>query len=342
MGEVASRYRLRRSNAALMILAMLCFGVASFYIGSGIHILHESQNSQSVLALSSNFTDGELTNLAEILTNAAMDDNKTVILAPLNSAWAKPGGILDVFLESFRVGEGTVPLLDHLVIIALDKDAYDHCLDTHKHCFRLEIDGVDLSVDQFYMSQDYVKMNKRRLYFQGIVLQLGFNFIFTDLDIVWLRSPIKHFSEDADFQVTCDRYSRTTPNMGLVYARSNERTIQLFSYWHTRNVIDHEHNEQEIFMKFRHSHEFLDLGIRLRYLSTRYFGGLCDRSSMDINTVCTMHVNCCKGTAKKAADLKLVIEDWKVFKSTTTPEERKRIRFRAPRQCRKSLIEYLQ
>ncbi|TKY44903.1 hypothetical protein E2542_SST31186 [Spatholobus suberectus] len=45
--------------------------------------------------------------LESVLRNAAMKPNKTVIITTLNDAWAEPGSIFDLFLESFRLGEET-------------------------------------------------------------------------------------------------------------------------------------------------------------------------------------------------------------------------------------------
>ncbi|KAG6486900.1 hypothetical protein ZIOFF_055481 [Zingiber officinale] len=51
--------------------------------------------------------------LEKVLKEAAME-NKTVILTTLNAAWASPGSIIDLFFQSFRIGDGTRRLLDHL------------------------------------------------------------------------------------------------------------------------------------------------------------------------------------------------------------------------------------
>ncbi|THG14355.1 hypothetical protein TEA_018909 [Camellia sinensis var. sinensis] len=51
--------------------------------------------------------------LERVLKNAAMKDG-TVILTTLNEAWAAPNSIIDLFLESFRIGYGTRKLLNYL------------------------------------------------------------------------------------------------------------------------------------------------------------------------------------------------------------------------------------
>lgn len=103
-----------------------------------------------------------------------------MILTTLNEAWAAPGSVIDLFFESFRIGEGTGMLLNHLVIIALDAKAYSRCRELHKHCFSLETEGVDFSgKEAYFMTRSYLKMMWRRIDFLRSVLELGYNFVFT-------------------------------------------------------------------------------------------------------------------------------------------------------------------
>ena len=43
----------------------------------------------------------------------------------LNAAWASPGSVIDLFIDSFRSGVRTNLLLKHLVIVAFDWKAYE-------------------------------------------------------------------------------------------------------------------------------------------------------------------------------------------------------------------------
>ncbi|KAF9608612.1 hypothetical protein IFM89_010097 [Coptis chinensis] len=53
--------------------------------------------------------------LGRLLKNAPMDD-RTIILTTLNKEWAEPGSMLDLFLESFRIGiEKKVPDLKSIL-----------------------------------------------------------------------------------------------------------------------------------------------------------------------------------------------------------------------------------
>ncbi|XP_038978783.1 uncharacterized protein At4g15970-like [Phoenix dactylifera] len=116
--------------------------------------------------------------LERILKEAAMED-KTVILTTLNAAWASSGSIIDLFIESFRLGDGTPRLLNHLVIIAWDQKAYMRCMSIHFHCFALITDGVDSSEEERFMTLGYLNMMWRRIEFLRVVLEKGYNFIFS-------------------------------------------------------------------------------------------------------------------------------------------------------------------
>lgn len=125
--------------------------------------------------------------LAQVLKASAMED-KTVILTTLNAAWASAGSIIELFLESFHIGNDTSSLLDHLVIIAFDKKAYLWCMKIHRHCFALATTGIDFSVQENFMTDGYLKMMWRRIDFLRIVLEMGYNFIFT----VFSCKPLPH------------------------------------------------------------------------------------------------------------------------------------------------------
>ena len=105
--------------------------------------------------------------------------DKTVILAPVNAAWSAPGSLLDVFLDGFRKGDRTKKLLNHLVVVCLDDKAYKRCKLMHPHCYALKTEGVDFSTEKLFMTEDYLKMMWRRISFLRVVLELGYDFIFT-------------------------------------------------------------------------------------------------------------------------------------------------------------------
>jgi len=116
--------------------------------------------------------------LENILNEAAMKD-KTVILTTLNEAWAAPNSILDLFLESFRIGDRTRWLLNHLVIVALDPKAFIRCQAIHPYCYLLASEAIDFHEEALFMTPHYLRMMWRRIDFLRSVLELGYNFVFT-------------------------------------------------------------------------------------------------------------------------------------------------------------------
>ncbi|OMP00792.1 Nucleotide-diphospho-sugar transferase [Corchorus olitorius] len=118
-----------------------------------------------------------------VLLEASMP-NKTVIIAVANKAYVDQSvdaesTMLDLFLESFWLGEDTRPLLDHLVLVTVDQTAYDRCKFKRLHCYRLVTAGVDFGGEEVYMSEDFIKMMWSRTGFLLDVLKRGYNFIFT-------------------------------------------------------------------------------------------------------------------------------------------------------------------
>lgn len=99
----------------------------------------------------------------------------------MNQAWAEPNSLFDLFLESFRIGQGTQKLLQHVVVVCLDPKAFDRCSQLHPNCYYLETSGTDFSGEKLFATPDYLKMMWRRIELLTQVLEMGFNFIFTVL-----------------------------------------------------------------------------------------------------------------------------------------------------------------
>ncbi|KAF7821976.1 nucleotide-diphospho-sugar transferase family protein [Senna tora] len=264
--------------------------------------------------------------LEGVLRRASTED-KTVILATLNDAWIEPGSIFDLFLESFRIGNNTQKLTDHLVLVTWDSKAYNRCLALHPHCYQMETKGEgDYANDAFYMTPNYLHMMWRRTEFLSSVLQTGYSFVFTDLDIMWFRDPFQQFYKNTDFQIACDMFNgnpsdtRNLPNGGFLYVRSNPRTIDFYKLWLNSRAVYPTLNEQDVLNKIK-THRFVSQSnMTIRFLDTAYFGGFC-QASKDFNKVCTMHANCCVGIDNKINDLKILLEDWRKYMGLSQEEK---------------------
>ncbi|KAA8520420.1 hypothetical protein F0562_014676 [Nyssa sinensis] len=264
--------------------------------------------------------------LEEALDEASME-NKTLIIAVVNKAYVEQRDdryptMLDLFLESFWVGEETRSLLDHLLIVAVDQTAYDRCKFRRLHCYRLVTDGVDFKGEKLYMSDDFIKMMWRRTLFLSDVLKRGYNFIFTDADIMWLRNPFAKLSknESEDLQISTDVFEgnpwseQTLINTGFYYIQSNSKTISLFEMWHAMKSNSTGMKEQDVLASLMKKGVFRELGLRVRFLDTLYFSGFCS-DSRDVSAVTTVHANCCRSISAKVADLMAVLRDWRKYKA---------------------------
>ncbi|CAN6380717.1 unnamed protein product [Urochloa humidicola] len=264
--------------------------------------------------------------LERLLTAAVMADNKTVIMTFTNKAWTAPGSLQDLFLESFRVGDGTTPLLNHLIIIAVDANAYEACQRVHPLCYHLRDSSAAYTSEQVYMAKGYLEMMWRRNRFQVRVLQLGYSFVFTDMDIIWLRNPLLRVPIGADLVMSCDAYrhgedrpydlDRKAANSGFIYVRASDRMLEFYESWYAARVKYPGTNEQYVFdrekyvLPGRH-------GLLVQFVDTAYLSGFCELSK-DFNKVCTVHANCLVGLKDKLEKLTEVLAEWKQFRANTT------------------------
>ncbi|KAJ1280480.1 hypothetical protein BS78_04G235900 [Paspalum vaginatum] len=287
--------------------------------------------------------DTENVRLELVLQEASMD-NKTIILTTLNAAWASPGSIIDLFIDSFRRGVGTSSFLRHLVIVAFDWKAYKRCVKIHPYCFALTTEGMDFSEEKRFQTAGYLEMMWRRLDFLRVVLEKGYSFIFSDADIMWFRNPFPLFYSDGDFQIACDHYVgnatdlRNIANGGFNYVKSNDQSIEFYKFWYSSRFRYPGYHDQDVFNFIKHDPYTTDIGLTIKFLSTTYFGGICE-PSRDLNKVCTMHANCCIGLRSKIHDLKIMMEDWRNYMSMTPSLKRfGALSWRVPQNCSLSLL----
>ncbi|MCL7028298.1 hypothetical protein MKW94_003778 [Papaver nudicaule] len=329
---------LRRVLTLAMLIALVAVPCVIFYIDEyPLQFLRLSSPHDPSDSAPLNI---EQLKLDRVLKGASTKD-KTVILTTVNEAWAAPNSILDLFLESFKIGEDTKHLLNHLVISCLGQKAYERCLEIHPYCYALKADGVDFSKEAYFGSPDYVKVVWSKIDYQKSVLELGYNFVFTDADIMWFRDPFIRFYEDTDFQVSSDRYGlnnsydlKNNPNSGFEYVKSNNRTIQFYNLWYNSRLRYTNSNDQSVLSVIKNDPFIREIRLTIRFLDTLYFGGFCEPSK-DFNKVCTMHANCCFGAESKLHDLGLLLDDWRNY-TTSSPSDKRAWngKWRGAQECR--------
>ncbi|XP_008794873.3 uncharacterized protein LOC103710771 [Phoenix dactylifera] len=295
--------------------------------------LSPSTESMSFFRLqrSSNATEVVPKDELEAALERASMVNKTVIIAVLNKAYVEENGMLDLFLQSLREGEDTEFLIGHFLFVAVDQTAFNKCRALELHCHQLDTDGADFSKEVFYMSENFINMMWQRTLFLGDILRRGYSFIFTDMDVMWLRNPFAKLSYDGeDMQISCDFYNgrplddSNFINTGFYFVASNNRTIALFDEWHASRNNSAGMKEQDVLARMKSHGVFRQLGMKVRFLDTAYFSGFC-QDSKDFSKVTTVHANCCCSVKAKLIDLKAVLEAWKTFNGTsrvTWPERK--------------------
>lgn len=93
----------------------------------------------------------------------------------VDQEWAKPESLLDMLIKSFRIGERTKHLLNHLIVVALDDQALRYCLRTHPHCYLLK----DSRRNYESLSPDDLVADWRKKALVKEILELGYNIMFT-------------------------------------------------------------------------------------------------------------------------------------------------------------------
>ncbi|KAJ4798536.1 Nucleotide-diphospho-sugar transferase family protein [Rhynchospora pubera] len=274
-----------------------------------------------------------------LLQKAATDD-KTVIITSVNEAWATPNSLLDLFLESFHIGKNIEHLLSHLIIVALDPKAFERCKVLHDHCYQLKLNGVDFATEKVFMSEDYLQLVWEKLNLQQQILELGYNFLFTDVDVLWFQNPFKHITVYADITASCDIFVgnpeslRNSPNTGFFYLKSTDRTVEMLRYWReARNRFPPNH-EQYVFNMIKHE-LVTKVKVKVQFLDTFYFGGFCGHGN-DLNKICTIHANCCIHLDNKLHNLRNATAAWKKYISIPVIKDKKRRKkfiWQAPRLC---------
>ncbi|THU73091.1 hypothetical protein C4D60_Mb04t19150 [Musa balbisiana] len=250
--------------------------------------------------------------------------NKTLVISYLNKAYVEENGMLDLFLRSLKEGEDTAFLITHLFLITVDQTAFDRCKMHRLHCYRLVSEGLNFSKEQLFMSDGYINLVWQKVVVLGEVLKQGYNFIFTDMDIMWLRNPFSRLSlSGEDLQISCDYYNgrpyddSNHINTGFFYVASNNKTIKLFDMWfESRKTLKRMH-DQDVLEFLKSNGVFKRLGASVRFLDTLYFSGFCEVTK-NSKQVITVHANCCRSIKAKVDDLTETLEFWKKLKGTTT------------------------
>lgn len=161
----------------------------------------------------------------------------------------------------------------------------------------------------------------------------GFACLFTDIklvalqdtDVLWLRDPFPrlNLNDNIDLQISVDEFNGNQwsekgqrINTGFYMIKSNNKTIALFDEWYARKDNSTGKKEQDVLFELMRKGAFKRLGLRVRFLDTVFFSGICE-DSRDVRVVVTAHANCCRSIKAKVQDLKTIMFDWRRFRDSS-------------------------
>ncbi|XP_047056334.1 uncharacterized protein At4g15970-like [Lolium rigidum] len=330
-----------------LLPTLLLFFLASDRLGEKLASISSLGNGSahqqmSHANISGDGTEDRFPGLAELLPKVATDDG-TVIITSVNEAWAAPGSLLDLFREGFKNGEGTAHLLNHTLIVAVDAGAMARCQAVHPHCYLLEVKSADVTSANRFMTKSYLELVWAKLSLQQRVLELGYNYLFTDVDIMWLRNPFRHINLYADMAVSTDRFNgkaedlTNAPNTGFYYVKSTNRTVEMLRRWRAARSRFPPTHDQAVFNEIKGELAAGELQIKFVFLETTLFDGFCQFHG-EMDRVCTMHANCCIGLENKVHDLRNVAAVWKNYTSQPPSEKMSgNFRWPVPAKCEASM-----
>ncbi|CAL9162983.1 unnamed protein product [Musa hybrid cultivar] len=253
--------------------------------------------------------------LKKSLRRIARDDN-ILIIATLDAA---SRSLFDLFIESFRVGERTDVLLRHLLVLATDQKALEHCRSSHMHCHLLGAEGNSRSA----ADDGHVMM--RQLEFQQTLIELGYSFIYTDLDAMWFRIPWHHLESGTYLGFATDFFDgdakslQNVPNGGLMYVKACSNNVELYKYWKLLCKQYPTADRRSILSKGL-ADGVVPFNLRFQFLDTANFGGFCQPRG-EPSKVCTVQANCCGSAEEKVRGLRSLIQDWKKYRSISMEEK---------------------
>ncbi|CAN7051612.1 hypothetical protein IGI04_027336 [Brassica rapa subsp. trilocularis] len=254
----------------------------------------------------------ESSGLSSLLKEAATEDN-TVIITMVDREWAKPASLLDLFLESFRIGERTKHLLNHLIVVALDNQALRYCRRAHPRCYLHTGSGKKIgSVNPDGLIAGW---NKKALVKE--ILELGYNMIFTEADVIWLRNPLMHCHPHNSVSVACgfsssDQHVTAENTGGFFYAKSNEITIDMFKILNVERVLYPSTGNQSFCDIVKREDVIRGLNMKVTYLDDDNFVRFCQQNRQNQSKITTVHASCYDDTKSKVQYLKLLLQDRKI------------------------------
>ncbi|KAK7260614.1 hypothetical protein RIF29_26815 [Crotalaria pallida] len=327
-----------RKSLYLLLTAFFIFLLCFFlrYHNSG---LVEWGDKREIMLKPPSIHTSQKHQLLQVLRRAAMSD-RSVILTMVDESRAKPGSVLDVFLQSFKSGQGTQRLLNHLVIIAMDLQSFKYCKSMHSHCIHPSTFAHYFATKRHSITSPYHNVfSWRRNNVLLEVLQLGYSIIFTDVDVLWLRSPLSNIDPGKELTISCNISSDGHGGLyvedgGIFFLKANALAVEFFKSLKLNKLMyPISIAEESLCTTIIQSREIVRAyGLRVIDVDTTYFGGFCHLSEDMLRKAYTIHANCCGDLSSKVHDLRNVLDDWIHLRERSS---RNKMALRWPQKCKR-------
>ncbi|XP_020208262.1 uncharacterized protein At4g15970 [Cajanus cajan] len=261
--------------------------------------------------------------LDNVLRSATMPD-KTVILTMVDESLAGPGSVLDILLQSFKSGEGTQRLLNHLVIITMDPQAFEYCRSIHPYCIHPSIFPHHFATKKQSIVPTPVHSlftwTRNDVLYE--VVRLGYSIVFTDADVLWLRSPLINLNPIKELTISCNNLNDGQRgdylyDGGIFFLKANAISFEFFKHWKLIKVLFPKDPIQEsLCTTIQQWPDAVEAySFRVQLVNTTYFGGFCELNKDMLREAYTIQANCCDDLKSKVHDLRIVLDDWIRFKN---------------------------
>eukprot|EP00934_Nitzschia_sp_Nitz4_P005090 Nitzschia sp. Nitz4//scaffold12_size214221//128194//130007//NITZ4_001509-RA/size214221-augustus-gene-0.30-mRNA-1//-1//CDS//3329535047//5080//frame0 len=177
---------------------------------------------------------GELKPLIEELLHASTNPtSKTIIVQVCNY------GQIELFHNYLCSAKARDLDYSHVLMFATDLKTYELCKDLGIPAYYNEAIFGSMPEDAAhgYGDRIFAKMMMAKVYCVHMVLMLGYNVLFQDVDVVWYKNPLPYLESpelekwDLMFQddgARSHRYAPYSPNTGFYFVRHSSETLYLF------------------------------------------------------------------------------------------------------------------
>ena len=175
----------------------------------------------------------------DILRNVAV--NNTIIMISANCGYVNMAQ--NWILHVTKLG------ITNFIVIAQDETAFD-VLNTYVpgHVVMLDKDhppDVHVEQDAFtFASEGFYEICKQRPHMIQSILNQGYNVLYSDTDLVWLKNPFEKVPDDVDYVGMTDvdnedpAIDQRDVCSAFLYFRPNYNTTQLLSHWTRQMMFD--------------------------------------------------------------------------------------------------------